>query len=128
MRHAPAAARRVLAEPARGAVKGTREEVIEDSSELAVLRSQNAALEERVRDLEASVKTIRAEERARLRRELHDGLTQQLGGTVLLAKVHANALTAAAHPEAEQARELTQLIHGAVVQLRALMHDLAVSE
>ena len=76
------------------------------------------------RRLEQAVEAAAEAERARLARELHDGLGQQLGGLLFLMKGLERDLQAAGAPQAETARQLGQELTTALTQARTLSHEL----
>lgn len=69
---------------------------------------------------------LRVSERERriFSQDLHDGLCQHLGGVALLARSFANSLARAQIGEAEQARQLSELVNAAVGHIRALARAL----
>ena len=76
------------------------------------------------RQLEQAVEAAAEQERARIARELHDGLGQQLGGLLYLMHGLERDLAAAQAPQAETARQLTQEFATALTQARNLAHEL----
>jgi PAS domain S-box-containing protein len=76
------------------------------------------------RQLEQAVEAAAEQERARIARELHDGLGQQLGGLLYLMHGLERDLSAARAPQAETARQLTQEFATALTQARNLAHEL----
>jgi len=76
------------------------------------------------RHLEQAVEAAAEQERARIARELHDGLGQQLGGLLYLMHGLERDLAAASSPQAETARQLAQEFATALTQARNLAHEL----
>ena len=76
------------------------------------------------RQLEQAVEAAAEQERARIARELHDGLGQQLGGLLYLMHGLERDLSAAGSPQAETARQLAQEFATALTQARNLAHEL----
>jgi signal transduction histidine kinase len=74
--------------------------------------------------LEQAVEAAAEQERARIARELHDGLGQQLGGLLYLMHGLERDLAAASSPQAETARQLAQEFATALTQARNLAHEL----
>jgi len=63
-------------------------------------------------------------EKRRLGQDLHDGLGQQLAGIGFLCKALESRLKAAAPVEAEELRQITELVSQAIVQARAIARGL----
>ncbi len=76
------------------------------------------------RKLELAVATATEQERARIARELHDGLGQQLGGLRFLMDGLRRDLQSANSPQAETAGQLAAEIATALTQARTLSHEL----
>jgi PAS domain S-box-containing protein len=74
--------------------------------------------------LELALAAATEQERARIARELHDGLGQQLGGLRFLMDGLRRDLQAANSPQAETARQLAGEIATALTQARTLSHEL----
>ena len=64
------------------------------------------------------------QERARIARELHDGLGQQLGGLRFLMDGLRRDLQSANAPQAETAAQLAREVAIALTQARTLAHEL----
>lgn len=76
------------------------------------------------RALEQAVAAAAEDERARIARELHDGLSQQLGGLLFLMKGLQRDLQSAGVPLAEAAGQLAGELAAAIKQARGLAHEL----
>ena len=76
------------------------------------------------RELELAVTVAAEQERARIARELHDGLGQQLGGLRFLMDGLSRDLQAAYSAHAETAGQLAREIAVALTQARTLAHEL----
>ena len=76
------------------------------------------------RELEQSVATATEQERARIARELHDGLGQQLGGLLFLMNGLQRDLQSANVPQAETVGQLRKELATALTQARNLAHEL----
>jgi PAS domain S-box-containing protein len=76
------------------------------------------------RQLEQAVAAAGEQERARIARELHDGLGQQLGGLLFLMDGLTRDLKAGGAPQAEMASQLFKELATALAQARNLSHDL----
>jgi PAS domain S-box-containing protein len=76
------------------------------------------------RRLEKEVLEIAESERARIGRDLHDGLGQSLTGTALLSKGLQQQLEAVAPEHAEQARQIVALIDETIGTTRRLANGL----
>ena len=76
------------------------------------------------RALELAVEAAAEQERARIARELHDGLGQQLGGLRFLMDGLCRDLQSAHAPHADTARRLSGEIAVALTQARTLAHEL----
>ena len=87
----------------------------------AVTRSRDFAAR---RHLEQEVLKSSEHERQRIARDLHDDLGQQLTGIAIMARMLATRLAARALPEAGDARELGELVQGAIAQSLALARGL----
>ena len=74
--------------------------------------------------LEKEVLEIAESERARIGRDLHDGLGQSLTGTALLSKVLQQQLATVAPEQAEQARQISALIDQTIGTTRTLAKGL----
>jgi signal transduction histidine kinase len=89
--------------------------------EYAVTRSRDSAAR---RQLEQEVLESSEHERQRIARDLHDDLGQQLTGISIMARSLATKLDARELPEAAEARELADLVQGAIAQSVALARGL----
>ena len=87
----------------------------------AVTRSREFAARRR---LEQEVLESSERERQRIARDLHDDLGQQLTGIAIIARTLAAKLAARSTPEASEARELGELVQGAIAQSMALARGL----
>lgn len=87
----------------------------------AVTRSRDSAAR---RHLEQEVLESSEQERQRIARDLHDDLGQQLTGIAIMARSLAAKLAARGLPEATDARELGELVSGAIAQSVALARGL----
>jgi signal transduction histidine kinase len=87
----------------------------------AVTRARDTATR---RQLEQEVLRIGEQERQRIARDLHDDLGQQLTGVAILARALATKLGSRGMPEATEARELGDLVQGAIAQSMALARGL----
>ena len=76
------------------------------------------------RALELAVEAAAEQERARIARELHDGLGQQLGGLRFLMEGLRRDLESTNAPQAETAGQLAGEIATALTQARTLAHEL----
>lgn len=76
------------------------------------------------RQLEQAVANAAEQERARIARELHDGLGQQLGGLLFLMNGLHRDLQAAFAPQAETVAQLRDELSTAINQARNLSHEL----
>ena len=76
------------------------------------------------RALELAVEAAAEQERARIARELHDGLGQQLGGLRFLMEGLRGDLESTNAPQAETAAQLAGEIATALTQARTLAHEL----
>ncbi|MFO1511980.1 MAG: PAS domain S-box protein [Verrucomicrobiota bacterium] len=76
------------------------------------------------RQLEQALAAATERERARIARELHDGLGQQLGGLLFLMNGLQRDLRAANVPQAETAAQLSQELATAITLARNLSHEL----
>ncbi len=76
------------------------------------------------RQLEQAVESAAEQERARIARELHDGLGQQLGGLLFLMDGLHRDLRDADVPQAETAEQLGKELSTALKQARNLAHEL----
>ncbi len=76
------------------------------------------------RALELAVEAAAEQERARIARELHDGLGQQLGALRFLMEGLRRDLESANAPQAETAGQLAGEIATALTQARTLAHEL----
>lgn len=76
------------------------------------------------RTLELAVEAAAEHERARIARELHDGLGQQLGGLRFLMDGLCRDLQSVNAPHAETAKRLSDEIATALTQARTLAHEL----
>lgn len=76
------------------------------------------------RQLELAVAAAAEQERARIARELHDGLGQQLGGLLFMMKGLCRDLQSANPAQAETARQLSGELATAIEQARNLSHEL----
>ena len=89
--------------------------------EYAVMRSRDSSARQR---LEQEVLESSEHERQRIARDLHDDLGQQLTGISIMARALATKLGARELPEAGEARELAELVQGAIAQSLALARGL----
>jgi two-component system sensor kinase FixL len=87
----------------------------------AVMRSRDAAARRR---LEQEVLESSEHEAQRIARDLHDDLGQQLAGIAIMARSLAAKLSARHLAEANDARELGDLVQGAIAQSVALSRGL----
>ena len=76
------------------------------------------------RQLEQAVAAAAEQERARIARDLHDGLGQQLGGLLFLMNGLSRDLQAANAPQFETASQLCKELATALAQARNLSHEL----
>lgn len=76
------------------------------------------------RQLEQAVAAAAEQERARIARELHDGLGQQLGGLLYLMNGLSRDLQSTNSKQAETASELSKELATALKQARNLSHEL----
>ena len=76
------------------------------------------------RQLEQAVAAAAEQERARIARDLHDGLGQQLGGLLFLMNGLSRDLQSANAPQAETASQLSKELATAITQARNLAHEL----
>jgi PAS domain S-box-containing protein len=76
------------------------------------------------RRLEQAVAAAAEQERARIARELHDGLGQQLGGLLFLMNGLSRDLQSANASHAETASQLSKELATAITQARNLAHEL----
>ena len=76
------------------------------------------------RRLEQAVAAAAEHERARIARELHDGLGQQLGGLLFLMNGLSRDLQSANASQAETASQLSKELATAITQARNLAHEL----
>ena len=76
------------------------------------------------RELEQAVAMATEQERARIARELHDGLGQQLGGLLFLMNGLHRDLQSANAPQKETAGQLFKELSTALTQARSLAHEL----
>lgn len=76
------------------------------------------------RYLERAVAAAAEQERARISRELHDGLGQQLGGLLFMMNGLCRDLQSANPAQAETARQLSGELATAIEQARNLSHEL----
>ena len=76
------------------------------------------------RQLEQAVAAAAEQERARIARELHDGLGQQLGGLLFLMNGLSRDLQSANSPQADTASQLSKELATAITQARNLAHEL----
>ena len=76
------------------------------------------------RHLEQAVAAAAEQERARIARDLHDGLGQQLGGLLFLMNGLSRDLQSANAPQAETASQLCKELATALKQARNLSHEL----
>lgn len=76
------------------------------------------------RQLEHAVDAATEQERARIARELHDGLGQQLGGLLFLMNGLERDLRTAGAPQAAAAAQLSKELKTAISQARNLAHEL----
>ncbi len=76
------------------------------------------------RQLEQAVAAAAEQERARIARELHDGLGQQLGGLLFMMNGLQRDLKSAHAKQAETAAQLSKELATAITQARNLSHEL----
>ena len=76
------------------------------------------------RQLEQAVAAAAEQERARIARELHDSLGQQLGGLLFLMNGLSRDLQSTNAPQAETASQLSKELATALTQARNLSHEL----
>ena len=76
------------------------------------------------RKLEQAVAAAAEQERARIARELHDGLGQQLGGLLFMMNGLQRDLQSAHAAQAETAAQLSKELATAITQARNLSHEL----
>lgn len=76
------------------------------------------------RQLEQAVAAAAEQERARIARELHDGLGQQLGGLLFMINGLCRDLQEAFAPQAETAGQVSKELATAITQARNLSHEL----
>jgi PAS domain S-box-containing protein len=74
--------------------------------------------------LERQILEISDREQQRIGQDLHDGLGQQLAGIGFLSKSLEQRLTKRSVPEAEDARQIAQLVSEAIAQARGMAHGL----
>jgi PAS domain S-box-containing protein len=75
--------------------------------------------------LEREVLEAGNREQTRIGCELHDGVTQTIGGAALRARMLADTLAAAGHPGTEEAERLTRLLNELAGETRRLARGLA---
>jgi PAS domain S-box-containing protein len=76
------------------------------------------------RQLEQAVAAAAEQERARIARELHDGLGQQLGGLLFMMNGLQRDLKSTHAPQADTAAQLSKELATAITQARNLSHEL----
>jgi PAS domain S-box-containing protein len=76
------------------------------------------------KQLQAAIPAAAEQEKARIARELHDGLGQQIGGTLFLTRGLARDLKEACSPLAERAAQISKLLDDALTQTRGLARGL----
>lgn len=82
----------------------------------------------RGRKLEDEVLAIQDQERARLGRDLHDGICQDLAGVTFLLEMHLRqleGLSPASSQPLQSGRQLREVLSGTIQQLRSLSHGLS---
>ena len=71
------------------------------------------------KELEKEILEIAEREQRRIGQDLHDGLCQQLAGIAFLTKTLQHRLSSGAHPEAAEAKQVTELLSKAIDHARA---------
>jgi len=105
--------------------------VVERPAELPKANRHLQDERQRRRHLEHEILAISEREQARIGRELHDSLGQQLTGIAIMSKALQQRLACPLPDEAGRAGELTQLISRAIEETRLLsrgLHPVALDE
>jgi PAS domain S-box-containing protein len=105
--------------------------VVERTAELTKTNRHLQDEIQRRRHLEHEILAISEREQARIGRELHDSLGQQLTGIAIMSKALQQRLASPLPDEAGRAGELTQLISRAIEETRLLsrgLHPVALDE
>lgn len=116
------AGRRSPSEP----LGGHERRLLERVASHAGLAVHSATLSRELRQTAARLRVARAEERARLQRDLHDGLGPALGAIAMRAEAARNLLRSASSPDRldQVLASIEQQTEGAVGEVRRIIQDL----
>jgi signal transduction histidine kinase len=95
------------------------------------VRQRTVALTEEIAErvrLEEAIIKISERERSVIGHELHDGLSQHLTGTALVAQAVGTRLAVRSEPEADEMRKVVSLIEQGIEQTRRLAKGLLLAE
>ena len=81
--------------------------------------------EAQARDLEKRILDISEEEQLRIGHDLHDGLGQDLTGVAFLSKVLSQRLATKSLPEANEARQINELVNESIGRTRDIARGLS---
>ena len=100
--------------------------VLSEVADAAALVVRAVHADERLAESRQRLGTVRREERARLQRDLHDGLGPVLGGITLRAEAAHNLVSSGADPDrvVEQLESIGTDAEGAVAEIRRLIDEL----